>query len=216
MEPNQSDWPEDGWLSYSLLGQGADEPFDDEDEQFTNPERFRPLHQWALEIVARLQSEYEVALEECFGLDAELERSPLFRPTMRLTPLDESCAPVTIAFTDFPGLAVRVGRWATQRFPTCGCDECDEMPEEELESLTELMANVVAGRFRESMRLHPDGPGWSSWEFWSDDGRGSGGSLVSRERAARILDGKAEISVEWTPWQPSASASSASHRPKDD
>ncbi len=211
MEGNQSDWPEDEWFSYSLLGQGADELLDDEDEQFTNPERFKPLHDWALEIMARLRSEYAVALEEGIGLDAELERSPLSRPTMRLTPLAESCAPVTIAFNDFPGLEVRVGRWVTQRFPTCGCDECDETPEEELESLTELLDSVVAGRFRESMRLHPDGPGWSSREFWNGDGRSSGGALVSREKAAQILGGQAEIAVEWMPWPPWASASSAGH-----
>ena len=159
--------------------------------------------------MARLQSEYEVTLEEGIGLDAELERVPLSRPTMRLTPLYESSAPVTIAFTDFPGLEVRVGHWVTERFPTCGCDECDEMPEEEFKSLTELLGNVVAGRFRESMRLHPDGPGWSNREFWNEDGPSRGGSLVSREKAARILDGKAEIVVVWTPWQPRVPASSA-------
>ena len=144
---------------------------------------------------------YDVALEEGFGLDDRLERTPLSRPMVRLTPLQESCATVTIAFTDSPGLRVRVGRWATDGFPSCHCDACDEMPEEEFEKLTELLHDVVAGRFGESMRLQPDGTGWSSQEFWNEDGPRSGVSLESSDKAARILDGKAQVVVEWMPWQ---------------
>ncbi|MYE40513.1 MAG: hypothetical protein F4X27_09860 [Chloroflexi bacterium] len=202
MKRNQPDWPEAGWFSYSAMGQGPAEPLDDAYSQFTNPERFKSLHQWALETVARLQSEYDVTLEQGFGLDDELELLPLSSPTVRMTPLQESCAPVTIAFTDPPGLKVRVGRWVTDVFPSCHCDACDEMPEEEFERLTELLDDVVAGRFRESMHWQRDGSGWSSQEFWNEDGirTRSGGSLTSRVETARILDGKAEVVLEWTPW----------------
>ncbi|MYC36767.1 MAG: hypothetical protein F4X66_07615 [Chloroflexi bacterium] len=202
MERNRSDRQEGGWFSYSAMGQGPAEPLDDAYSRFTNPERFRPLHDWALERVARLQTEYDVTLEEGFGLDDELERAPLSRPTVRLTPLQDSCAPVAITFTDSPGLEVRVGRWVTEGFPTCHCDACDEMPEEEFERLTELLDDVVAGRFRETMRRQWDGSGWSSHEFWNDDGtRGrSGGSLVSRRKVARILDVEAEVVLDWMPW----------------
>ena len=124
MERNRSDRQEGGWFSYSAMGRGQEpaEPLDDAYSQFTNPERFKPLHDWALERVARLQTEYDVTLEEGFGLDDELERAPLSRPTVRLTPLQDSCAPVAIAFTDSPGLEVRVGRWVTEGFPTCHCN----------------------------------------------------------------------------------------------
>ena len=181
---------------------GGDGPPDDAYSRVTEPERFGPLHDWALEAVARLQSEYEVTLDEADGMDAELERAPLSRPTIKLTPLQDSCAPITIAFTEFPVLGVRVGRWVTDFFPSCGCDACDEMPEEEFEMFTELLSDVVAGRFRESMRLQPGEDGWSSREFWSDEGGSSGGSRVPRAKAARILDGKAEIVLAWQPWQP--------------
>ena len=211
MERNRSDRPEGGWFSYSAMGQGPAEPLNDAYSRFTNQERFKPLQDWALEKVGHLQLEYDVTLEEGFGLDDELERAPLSRPTVRLKPLQESCAPVTIAFTDSPGLEVRVGRWTTDVFPSCHCDACDEMPEEEFERLTELLGDVVAGRFRESMRLQPDGPGWSSREFWNDEGPRSGGSLVSGSKAARILDGQAEVVLEWTPWQPRVRESSAVH-----
>ena len=181
---------------------GGEGPPDDAYERVTEPERFKPLHDWALETVVRLQTEYDVTLEESKGIDAELERSTLAMPTLRLTPSQDSCAPITIVFTDFPALAVRVGRWVTDWFPSCGCDACDEMPEGEFERLTELLSDVVAGRFRESMRLQPGGAGWSSREFWSDEGRSSGGSRVPRAKAAQILNGKAEIVLNWLPWQP--------------
>ena len=189
-----------GRFNWDWAGEG---PPDDAYERVTEPERFTPLHDWTLEAVGRLQAEYDVALEEGKGVDAELERSSLARPTLKLTPRQESCAPITIAFTDFPGLAVRVGRWVTDYFPSCGCDACDEMQEGEFEALKELLCDVVAGQFRESMCLQPGGDGWSSMELWLDgERRRSGGSRVPRAKAARILDDKTEIVLEWQPWQP--------------
>ena len=188
-----------GRFNWDWSGEG---PPDDAYERVTEPERFEPLHEWTLETVERLQTEYDVTLEEGKGIDAYLERSSLARPTLKLTPRQDSCAPITIAFTDFPSLAVRVGRWVTEYFPSCGCDACDEMPEGEFEVLTDLLSDVVAGRFRESMRLQPGGDGWSSRQFWSgDERRSSGESRVPRAKAARILDGKKEIVLEWRPWQ---------------
>ena len=189
-----------GRFNWDWSGEG---PPDEAYSRITEPERFKPLHDWALEAAERLQTEYEVILEEGTGIDAELEqRSTLVRPTMKLTPREESSAPITIAFTDFPSLKVRVGRWVIERFPSCGCDACDEMPEEEFEIFSELLSDVVAGRFWESMRLQPGGDGWSSRKFWSEEEcRSSGGSWVPRAEAARILDGEAEIVLDWLPWQ---------------
>ena len=133
-------------------------------------------------------------------MDPRLECVPLARPTIRLTPLREDGAPITIAFTASPGLEVRAGRWFTDGFPSCHCDGCDEQPEDEFERFTELLDDVVAGRFREAMRRQPGGDGWSSREFWSGERRRSGGSLVSRSEASRTLGGETEIAVEWQPW----------------
>ena len=182
---------------------GREGPPDDSYSRVTEPERFAPLHGWALEAVARLQSEYEVTLDEDRVTDAELERSPLARPLMKLTPIQDSSAPIIIAYTDFPGLAVRMGRWLTDWFPSCGCDACDEMPEKEFERFTEYLSDVVAGRFWESLYLEPEGDGRSSWELWGGGHRRSSrGSRVSRDKAARILDSETEIDLEWAPWQP--------------
>ena len=167
----------------------------------TEPERFMPMHDWALEVVARLEQEYEVARDEGEGIDTELESRSLSRPTIKLTPLPVSCAPITIVFNDFPGLAVRVGRWGTDWFPSCGCDACDEMPDEEFERFAELLEDAVAGRFRESLRLGPDGEGWSQMEHWSAGGfSSSGGSRLTREEAVQALNGHSEFMAEWLPW----------------
>ena len=191
------------WEGSTGTGEG---PPDDAYSRVTEPERFAPLHGWALEVVARLQTEYEVTLYKDGVTDADLERSPLSRSLMKLTTTQDSSAPITIAFTDFPGLGVRMGRWFTDYFPSCGCDACDEMPEDEFERFTELLSDVVAGRFRESLYLDSRGQGRSGRELWcGEHRRRSGGSLVPRDKALQILGGETEIALEWTPWQPRAS-----------
>ena len=181
---------------------GMEGPPEDAYSRVTEPERFGPLHDWALEAVARLQANYAVTRDEGRGMDAELERTPLSRPTIKVTPLQDSCAPITIAFTDFPGLAVRFGRWVTEWFPSCGCDACDEMPDEEFERFTKFLSDVVAGRFRESMHRQRWRKGWRSAEFWSADHRRSQRTRVPRAEASKILKGKSEIVLEWMPWEP--------------
>ena len=210
-EQDDAEEPKEGWFSYAALtgGSGGGEPLDDAYSHFTDPEGFRSLHDWAMEAVARLHREYQVVVDEGEGMDPLLERAPLARPTIRLTPLQDAGAPITIAFTASPGLEVRAGRWFTDGFPSCHCDACDEQPEDEFERLTELLDDVVAGRFLEAMRRQPGGEGWSSREFWSGERRRGGGSLVSRSEAARTLGGETEIAVEWQPWQPRGDATSA-------
>ncbi len=194
----------------SRFNWGREGPPRDAYSRATEPERFGPLRGWALEAVARLQREYEVALDEDGVTDPDLERSPTARPLMKLTPKPDSAAPITIAFTDFPGLAVQVGRWATEWFPPCGCDACDEMPEEEFERFTELLDDVVACRFRESLYLNSTGDGWSGMELWGGDHRrSSGGSRVSRDQAVEITDDETAIALEWMPWQPRANGTDA-------
>ena len=168
----------------------------------TEPERFAPLHDWALESVAQLERDYQVNRVEGTVFDPELERFSLSRPTIKLTPVPDSGAPIIIAFTDFPSLVVRMGRWFTDYFPSCGCDACDEMPEGAFEEFTELVRCVVSSGFQESLYLTPQGDGWCTREFRSAEYQRSGGSLVSRDEARAVLNGKEEIVLEWTPWQP--------------
>ena len=186
---------------------GPEGPPEDAYSRVTEPERFMLLHAWAIEAVALLNMSYEVTLDEGIGMDAELERRPLSRPTLKVAPFQDSCAPITIAFTDFPGLAVRFGSWAIDWFPSCGCDACDETPDSEIERLNRLLNDVVAGRFRESLRLErrffwSRGEGQRTSEFWSADHRSSRGTRLSHDEASQILNGEAEAVMEWKPWQP--------------
>jgi Family of unknown function (DUF6226) len=131
----------------------------------SDPERFRPLHDVALRLLEQLQAAFNVERFEGYGLDRELEVGDLVRPSVRLIPRDQNAAPLAIAFTTFPGLRVRVGRWLTDGFPACGCDACDETADEEATRLAKLVDDLTAGRFRESVSLSLAGDGWQEWSI---------------------------------------------------
>ena len=59
-----------GRFNWDWSGEG---PPDEVYSRVTEPERFKPLHDWTLEVVERLRTEYEVILEEGTGIDAKLE-----------------------------------------------------------------------------------------------------------------------------------------------
>ena len=134
------------------------EPPDEAYSRVTNPERFRPLHDAMLEMLETLETRFDVERVEGHGLDEELEsrsRDPAARPGIALKPIGPEAAPVTVIFTEFPGLAIRLGRWYTDFFPGCGCDACDESAEGEIERVTELIDSVTSGGFRETVIHSP-------------------------------------------------------------
>ena len=116
----------------------------------TNPERFQVLHTTMLSIITRLETDFDVQREDGYGLDHALEKEfGLALPSIRLIPNDPEAAPLTIIFSDFPGLALRMGRWFDEPFPVCGCDACHDTGETEIQRLTQIVESVIAGRFRE-------------------------------------------------------------------
>ncbi|HWD72950.1 MAG TPA: DUF6226 family protein [Actinomycetota bacterium] len=167
----------------------------------TDPERFQPLHSFAEGLAARLEAGFDVERTEGYGLDAELERMGTTRPTIRLTPRSPRTAPVVFAFTPFPGVVTRSGRWQVDPFPSCGCDACDEDAEDEIERLAWLVDQVTAGRFREAIELPAVGAAWQRVELWSLDGsrRGSG-SRLERAEARRRLSGMDQVPFDWEAW----------------
>ena len=173
----------------------------------TNAERFRPLHPAMLEIIGRLESGFEVERAEAYGLDEELERGlDLARPCVGLRPRDTDAAPIAVAFSAFPGLHVRFGRWHTELFPVCGCDVCGESAEDQIERLSKMVDDITAGRFREEVRrpLIPFiGNGWREAEFWSPVGRSLGISRVDGRRALRMSGGGRRLGLDRKPWPPS-------------
>ena len=102
---------------------------DDAYGKFTQTERFGVLHQRADALVADLEVRYHV--ERTDGLDVDLDLATLSRSCarlVRLTPTTPDAAPLTVAWTTFPGLLVRLGRWHVEAYPHCGCDACAEDP----------------------------------------------------------------------------------------
>ncbi len=167
----------------------------------TNPERFASLHDSAAGLLHGLEREFETEHREAYGLDPELENDcNLSRPSIALLPCDVGAAPLIIAFSDFPGLRVRFGRWYVVAFPTCGCDACDETAESETERLRSLIDNMTAGRFREAIRVRADGTAWKESEFWSTRGRCPEELRLDQTRTRKLLDGGDRSSYEWGPW----------------
>lgn len=98
---------------------------------------------------------------------------------VRLIPTDVHGAPLTVMFSDCPGLWVRFGRWYVGTFPNCGCDYCDESPAELAELFSELVQDLVAGRFSERCDRRSDLPvgqvrGANGMDFSSRGGNRTG------------------------------------------
>jgi hypothetical protein len=168
----------------------------------TNPERFLPLHAFALALLDRLTLEYDVIRTEAFDLMPNMTPFEQARPAVALTPVAAEAAAVTIAFTTFPGLVVRYGKWTTTAFPGCGCDACAETAEREAEHLDELLGEVVAGRFREELRIPFFGKTGVHWSFGDIARAGhssEGGEFLSRDQA-RLLDTGGPKRILWQSW----------------
>ena len=193
-----------GWYGYAE-SQNAASPEDPAYSRVTKPERFRPLHSAMLEVLARLENDFDVERTEGYGLDAELERGlKPARPHVRLDPRDPEAAPIAVVFSTFPGLNVRFGRWFSELFPSCGCDACDESAESEIERLNEMVDDVVAGRFREAIRrplISFRGTGWRETRFWSSDGRRTNRSRVDGLRSREMTGGRRRLDLNWKPWR---------------
>ena len=185
---------------------GAEGPPLEAYSRVTNPERFAPLHDIAEETLDRLVSTFRVKRMEGCGLDPELEhRYKLARPTVKLLPQEPLAAPVVVAFSVFPGLHVRFGRWYLTAFPNYGCDACAETAEGEEERLRSLVGNVTAGCFREAICIPAVGDPWIESEFWSElrpilrSGRRSQ-SRIDPDHAEQLVAESGRSSYNWVQW----------------
>jgi hypothetical protein len=180
---------------------GAQGPHLEAYSRVTNPKRFALLHDFAAELLDRLELEFDVERTQRHGLDYELEEGcKLARPSVAIVPRDVGAAPIVVAFSAFPGLRVRFGRWCTTAFPTCGCDACGETAESETERFKTLIDNLTAGHFREAIRIPADGPAWQESEFWSVAARCAEKSQLDRARARQLVAASDRSSYDWRPW----------------
>ncbi len=165
----------------------------------TNPERYAGLHQRAREIVDDLEVRFEVERVDNVA-DPELVRAfaSAIVYSVRLIPAGDG-APLLVALTDFPGLAVRFGRWHTEPFPKCGCDACDEQPTELAHDFALRVDALVSGRFSEELQLHRFRRAVLSHAFWGDGWRSSGTRILDRA-AAQSLASRGRL--DWGSWRP--------------
>ena len=167
--------------------------------RITNPERFELLHRVAMDQAERLKQRFDVERVDGFGLDPDLEMAGLARPSIKLIPADSTGASILIAFTSFPAVIVRSGLLLDLTFPECGCDACGATGEAEVQRFTEVIEDVVSGRFRESIRIPLWGDAKDTWELWSPTHRRGGGVRIARSRA-RALVGRSSKTFDWSPW----------------
>jgi uncharacterized protein DUF6226 len=189
---------------------GPEGPPDEEAySRVTNPERFAPLHDIAAGLLNRLEATFYVERAEGYGLDPELESVELARPSTRLIPRNPGAAPIVIAFTAFPGVFVRFGRWYIDTFPGCGCNACDETAEGEASRLEELIQRLTAGHYREAILDLPDGDAWQEIEFRAPQDRISlrglsmppPGHRLGRAEAAGKVAAAGRSEFDWKPWE---------------
>jgi hypothetical protein len=170
--------------------------------QGANPERFRPLHRHALDLLEHLEAEYEVIRTGRFELLPWMRPFEHACPPVTLSPTATTAAPISIAFTPFPSLVVRFGRWIAEPFPSCACDVCAETAEGEGARLEAWIYDVVSGRFKEEISIPWFGEGrlgWSIGEISGPSGRQRGWSGLSW-RHARALRGQGSHVIQWSPW----------------
>jgi Family of unknown function (DUF6226) len=169
----------------------------------TNPERFRPLHTLALALLDRLAAEYDVLRTEEFDLSYDMTPSPDARPPVRLVPARATAAPIAIAFSTQPSLAVRYGLWRSEPFPSCACDACAATAEGEFDRLRREVEHVVAGRFTERVAIPFIGGATLAYTLGENDGSGRGwgrGRRAISRAQARALVGDGPREMRWQPW----------------
>lgn len=137
---------------------GMDGPPDHTYSVTSNLERFAPLHTIADALIAWLVDTYDVVVDQSAEGAADLVHVPrnLVR-AVKLIPSDDVAAPLTIAFTSFPGLYVHAGVLFEAPLPPCGCDACDENWEQGADELERIAHAVVSGHFSERItgRIRP-------------------------------------------------------------
>ena len=160
----------------------------------TDPGRYRPFWDWARGEVDRLAREYDV--ERVDG-GAEVDPELFGKLTgatdaVRLTPRSGGGAPATVVYTDFPGVGARFGRWGEVVLPWCGCDACDESPDDLRRTLEECLAAVTSGAFREHL-----GPGAETCPraYFGTTEVSSLTAVAPADRAAAPID------VRWGAWR---------------
>ena len=168
----------------------------EEYSRVTDPGRYFVLHETAERLLDSLLAQYIVERresKEAIGPASEPVR------VVRLIPRTPAAAPLAIAFTDFPGVVLRLGRWYSEYLPGCGCDACDEQPDDLIAEMHTQVNALVEGGLWERVRRGVTSS-WSETRLIGPDFSSARSEpLEAREARAARRDGFA-APVQWAPW----------------
>lgn len=162
----------------------------------TDPGRYAVLHERAERLLDKLAAQYTVERRE-----SKEALHPAGEPVrvVRLIPRTPAAAPLAIAFTGFPGVVLRLGRWYAESLPSCGCDACGEQPEDLVAEMHTQVDALVEGGLWERVRRGVT-TSWSETRLIGPDfSSGRSAPLDARDARAARRDGFA-APVQWAPW----------------
>lgn len=179
----------------------------------SNLERFEPIIIVTNALITYLRETYDVGVTETditgpASADVNDVRYVEFRPR------NPRSAPITITFTDFPGVRIRAGISHSVGQPSCGCDACDEWWEPCVDEIETLILAVAEGRFQESVgtisQVHsPPLPftrqrSKPAQEYQITDASGAlitgGGGSISTAEARALQESLDARGGSWEPW----------------
>jgi hypothetical protein len=180
--------------------------------QVTDPGRYTVLHEAAERLLDELTTRYTVERRETTEpLDATGDRVR----TVRLIPHTPAAAPLAVAFTGFPGVVLRLGRWYQESLPACGCDACDERPQDLIAEMRLQVGALVEGGLWERVRRGMTGS-WSETRLVGEN-FDQGYETPLDPRAARAARrGGFAAPVQWAPWPKRSSAGALAATPPVD
>ena len=167
-----------------------EQPPDEAYGRVTNPERYQAVVDATKEMIASLVENFEVSLETG---TAAADFPHWHKPEAHITRLTPATGmSIAVMYTDFPGVVLAVGElhsWGlNDAFPSCGCDACDDKPEEMIDEIRELLDAAVGGSYREGLTKK------KLWRAWG--GRGNWRGL--RHGEWKQYGEPRELS--WEPW----------------
>lgn len=173
-------------------------PPEDTYSRDSHPERFAPLHDVADALVAHLVATYDVEAVRDDAALADVRRDvlPLLR-AVRLVPAAADAAPLTVGWTDYPGVVVRAGALFEGWLPHCGCDACDETAATVAGQVEDLVLGVARGRLQETASA-----GAVGHRLDTDDGWSSSTGDGSHVAAARLREAERRLAALPDGWQP--------------
>ncbi len=162
----------------------------------TNPGRFAAVQDAAERLLDELTTRYTVERRETMeplGEGGERVR------TVRIIPRTPAAAPLAVAFTGFPGVVLRLGRWYEETLPACGCDACDEQPGDLVTDMRTQIEALIEGGLWERVRRGVTGS-YAETRLVGPSFHAGRETLLDPREARAARRGGFAAPVQWAPW----------------